>query len=209
MDTSIRLEMAREKLGTICEQVARTAFVAQEVLRATKPYMTYLSGFTPLDEYMSGTSGITAYDKSQWPVDVWIYKFPVGVSGRTRVRRLEILINQREGVKRSQNARRIVEKRWMYTKTLLITQGGEVLVWDLTTHRFRKGKKRRMSIRSKFRILEGRRALATYLSNAQTARVIVVALGWMVTDTLEERRERLKATAELETFIKMLEQHMW
>src|SRR3989344_2928447 len=98
---------------------------------------------------------------------------------------------------------------WMYRKTLLITQGGEVLVWDLTTHRFRKGKKRRMSIRSKFRILEGRRALATYLSNAQTARVIVVALGWMVTDTLEERRERLKATAELETFIKMLEQHMW
>ena len=207
MGTPIRLEKLKAVLASTAEPEVRVRIAALEILSAAKPQLKYFSNFVTLARYCSGTRGLTPYDRKSWPLSECSSKRPNGIHDNTRVRQLEILVSRTDEALR-RNARRRWEKSWDYTKTLLITQAGELLVWDLAVYHFRKGGKKTAAVRSKFRVLKGR-SLMTNLSNAQTARAVIVALGWAATDTIEERVKRLARVRTLDEFIKEVEPFMF
>ena len=207
MDTSIRLEKLQIVAGKSFTANERARLVAYEILEAVKPYLTYLSGFISLNDLITSTGGLVPYDAILWPTGVVQHKLPPGTTLRTRVRRLHLL-EQKGGQSKGRNARRTFELWWTYEKYILITNSGDVLVWDLAIYRLRRGKVRSARVRSKFRTLVGR-SLAKYLGDESCARGMINALGWTVTDTAEARRRRLKATEELDAFIKGAEKFVW
>lgn len=210
MDTSIRLKNIEAIFGgnkvRISElDASRARCMACEILGASKPYMTYLAGFVPLNDYV-GDMLTEDLAKRVQTDNSTIYSLPRGIFSQTRVHRLATVVSEQWGFN-SPNARRKRVRGYVYLKELLITHDGTVLVWDWFARCNYRREKQQNAIRSKFRVLDGAQ-LATYMSDPRTALATVTAIGWLVTDTIETRKQRLVAMESLDSFIKAVENYL-
>ncbi|MEK7156249.1 MAG: hypothetical protein AAB790_00370 [Patescibacteria group bacterium] len=208
MDTSIRLKRIQDAFGNSPVKIGamtpkQAEVMALEVLGASVSSLQFLAGFIEFGDYLedarmddNGMARRDRDDKSR------TYDLPAGYNGSSFCIPFRRSAFKRLGQPRSRRSRK---QGCVYRQELLLTREGDILVWDwfARCERTERGL-REIAIRSKVRLAKGR-TVKKIFSNPFSAQSFLAKVGWLVTDTIENREKHLASMRGLDTFIRAVE----
>ncbi len=212
MDPSIRLKRIQDAFGNSPVKISeltpkQAATVALEVFAASQGHLSHLGGFQSFAEYAFDTrADDNECAKRERDDESKTYSLPGEYDGSSLCVPICIVSCIRWGMART---RRVRKQGFVLRQELLLTKEGDILVWDWFARCERPQGKgmREIAIRSKVRLVKGR-SLKKFLSSYVNALALVTRIGWLVTDTIEDRRKRLASMEDLDVFIKAAEGHL-
>jgi hypothetical protein len=205
MDTSIRLKRIQDAFGTspvrMGEMTPKQAEVmALEVFAACASQLAYLNGFEPFAEYAferrADDNGMARRITDVWSVT---YDLPKPYEADVLVVPIRHTTFRRLTPQKSHP-----DLKRVYRQELLLARDGDILIWDWFARVQRDRGTVEAAIRSKVRIANGRMVKKIF-NNPFNAQAFLAKVGWLVTDTIEEREKRLVSMKGLNAFIKAVE----
>ena len=211
MDPSIRLQRIQDAFGESPVRMGamtpkQAEVMALEVLAASAGHLQFLSGFCEFGDYLknarmddNGYARRDRDDKSR------TYDLPAGYDGSSFCTPVRTTAFKRWGQTKGRRSRK---QGYVYRQELLLTREGDILLWDWFARCERTDRGlREFAIRSKVRLAKGR-TLKKVFNNPFNAQALLAKIGWLVTDTIEEREKRLVSMKDLDTLIRSVEGHL-
>lgn len=189
MDTSIRLQHIFGDIESVRIQKVPPMLGARMVLGvldACRPYMRYVRGFVSFSEHVyhgRSENGLLRTTDATSKLCTFDDSTRCAYLAGPKIKYLD-------------GGR-------VYRQHILVSQNGDVLLWDwYARYKRHRGERMEVAIRSKVCELRGRRLQRYLEANWHAA---LTSLGWLVTDTIEERARRLASMQQLNDFIKAVE----